>query len=128
MAEYSAVIKEAKRMCWHYTQGGNHDKCPMYPACNVSQCRKIAFERPADFEERIMAWAAEHPEPVYPSWDEWLLSVGGGKEQTYEVHGYSGNTEVVDFETQVIALNEPIPAETAKRLGVKPKEGTEWEN
>lgn len=107
MAEYSAVIKEAKRMCWHYTQGGNHDKCPMYPACNVSQCRKIAFERPADFEERVMAWAAEHPEPVYPSYIEVF---GWAHKKTW--------AEIKDI------LAKPIPADLAKKLNVDPKEVT----
>ena len=111
MAEYSAVIKEAKRMCWHYTQGGNHDKCPMYPACNVSQCRKIAFERPADFEERIMAWAAEHPEPVYPTWIEYFLTIG-----LAERAGYGYRLRVEEF-------NKPIESDIAKKLGIEPKEG-----
>lgn len=108
MAEYSAVIKEAKRMCWHYTQGGDHDKCPMYPACNVSQCRKIAFERPADFEERVMAWAAVHPEPVYPTWTEYFRMIG-------VFPSWSGH-EILD--------DTHIPPETAKKLGVEPKEVT----
>lgn len=110
MAEYSAVIKEAKRMCWHYTQGGNHDKCPMYPACNVSQCRKIAFERPADFEERIMAWAAEHPEPQYPTWIEFFLSLGLSER---DGEGYRLRVE---------ELNKPMDPSIAKRLNIEPKE------
>lgn len=129
MAEFQEVMRQYDRMCSHYEECAG---CPFHK--NVVWCiKKIGGKRyvngnakPA--EELIMSWAAEHPEPVYPSWEEWLLSVGGGKEQTLEIRGYSGNTEVVDFETHVIALSEPIPAETAKRLGVKPKEGTEWEN
>lgn len=106
MAEYGVVIKEARRMCWHYTQSGHHDRCPMYPACNVSQCRKIAFERPVDFEIRVMEWAAEHPEPVYPTWTEYFRMIG-------LFPAWSGH-EILD--------HTPIPADIAKQLGVEPKE------
>lgn len=106
MAEYGVVIKEARRMCWHYTQSGHHDRCPMYPACNVSQCRKIAFERPADFEARVMDWATEHPEPIYPTWTEYFRMIG-------LFPAWSGH-EILD--------HTPIPADTAKQLGVEPKE------
>ena len=118
MAEYSAVIKEAKRMCWHYTQGGNHDKCPMYPACNVSQCRKIAFERPADFEERVMAWAAEHPEPVYPTWGDWFAERGDLIKLWRNIKVCSAHgAGVIGF------LYTTIPADIAQKLGIEPKEG-----
>jgi len=112
MAEYGVVIKEARRMCWHYTQSGHHDKCPMYPACNASQCRKIAFERPVDFEIRVMVWAAEHPEPVYPTWTEYFRMIG-------LFPAWSGH-EILD--------HTPIPADIAKRLGVEPKEAQDGTN
>lgn len=126
MAEFQDVMKQWRRMCDKMREQGDWCQSAICPL--GGKCQFPSTTDSVTVEKIVMEWAAENPEPVYPSWDEWLLSVGGGKEQTYEVHGYSGNTEVVDFETQVIALNEPIPAETAKRLGVKPKEGTEWEN
>lgn len=55
---------------------------------------------------------------TYPTWAEWLLSVGGGKKRSFEIRGYEGNTEIYDNETVVVALNAPIPAELAKRFGV----------
>ena len=123
MAEYSVVIREAKRMCWHYTQGGNHDKCPMYPACNVSQCRKIAFERPADFEARVMQWAAEHPEPVYPTWGEWLLSVGAAKKIPTGIPYQLADGHIVEPSWEIVVLTgERIPNDTAEKLGIEPKE------
>lgn len=78
----------------------------------------------AQLEKEVMQWAAEHPEPVYPTWAEWLLTVGGGVEKTFETGGYSGNTWVEDYETVVVALDSRIPADTAHMLGVKPKEET----
>ena len=114
MAEYSVVMKEAKRMCWHYTQGGNHDKCPMYPSCNVSQCRKIAFERPEEFEGRVMKWAEEHPEPVYPTWYAWLANNGV---VPIELH-----PDEAMLVTE-IGLLKQIPACIAEKYGIQPKEG-----
>ena len=75
----------------------------------------------ADIERNVMQWAADHPEPVYPTWAEWLLEVGGGVEKLFEAGGYSGNTYVADLETVVVAHNTQIPADTAHMLGVKPK-------
>ena len=30
----------------------------------------------ATIEEHVMSWAAENPEPVYPTWREWLIKKG----------------------------------------------------
>ena len=125
MAEYSEVIREAKRMCWHYTQGGNHDKCPMYPACNASQCRKIAFDRPVDFEARVMGWSAEHPEPVYPTWSEWLQSMGLVEVQWNGpvLASMRIGIDDRDYILKPLKMIEPIPADIAQKLGLQPKEG-----
>lgn len=101
MAEYNEVIKQFKRMCAH----GNcrtATGCPMN-GCNRSQCRKFGFERPREFEQRVMKWAAEHPEPVYPTWGTWLA-------------------EKYDFDLREI-MYAPIPADIADKLGIEPKEG-----
>ena len=69
---------------------------------------------------------AESTVKTYPTWAEWLLSVGGGKQRSFEIRGYAGSTEIYDNETVVVALNDPIPAEFAKKLGAihqAPQEG-----
>ena len=114
MAEYSEVIKQFKRMC-NNGHCATATGCPMYPSCNIGQCRRVAFERPSDFEKRVMAWAAEHPEPVYPSWYAWLA-----------------NMNVVPIELPPdqavmvtdIGLLKKIPADIAEKLGIQPKEDT----
>jgi hypothetical protein len=60
----------------------------------------------SDMELRIMAWAAEHPEPVYPTWGEWLNTYGVVSDNFFS------NAKMLD----------PIPADIAEKLGVKPKE------
>lgn len=125
MAEFKEVMKQFDRMCWHYQQ--KHE-CPM--ACpmngvNISQCRKIAFEEPEVMEKTVMAWAAEHPEPVYPTWAEWLISMGLIEYKASFENVWHGDCNVTNG--IIKALNakaeQRIPADTAEKLGLQPKEG-----
>ena len=115
MAEYNEVIKQFKRMCKSVTpMKCTRGECPM--GCeNIGQCRKVAFERPAKFEEQVMTWAAENPEPVYPTWAEWLES-----KHVITV------TQIDDYTKKVLPafyMFSPIPADIAQKLGIEPKEG-----
>ena len=110
IAEHSfqEVMKQFDRMCWYYQQ---KRECPM--ACpmkgmNISQCRKIAFEEPKVAEQTVMQWAAEHPKPVYPTWAEYLTSIG---------------VYPKGWEMYQTPLKSEIPADIAQKLGLKPKEG-----
>lgn len=66
-----------------------------------------------ELEEALLSWAAEHPEPVYPTWGEYLASIGVMKpaqpDKAYEV-----------WFTQLYSTN--IPADIAQKLGIEPKE------
>ena len=106
MAEYNEVIKQFKRMCKSVTpMKCTRGECPM--GCeNIGQCRKVAFERPAKFEEQVMTWAVEHPEPVYPTWGQYFRRYYGLE--------YCKGHEM---------LLENIPADIAQKLGIEPKEG-----
>lgn len=109
MAEFSEVIKQFKRMCKSVTpMKCTRGECQM--GCeNIGQCRKVAFERPAKFEEQVMSWAAEHPEPVYPSWYRWLIMMGA----------------IGSVEDLFSDLQREIPADIAQKLGLEPKEDYE---
>ena len=97
MAEYTEVIEQFKRMC-EWGNCSTATGCPMNLSHNIGQCRKIAFERPAHFAATVMQWAAEHPEPVYPTWWDWFAAGG-------------------------LDPDDPIPADIAEKLGLEPKEG-----
>ena len=114
MAEYNEVIKQFKRMCKSVTpMKCTRGECPM--GCeNIGQCRKVAFEHPAKFEEQVMSWAAEHPEPVYPTWIEYLVGIG--------VIPHEIRLETADA-LMATHLLKPIPADIAQKLGIQPKEG-----
>ena len=110
VAEYTEVIKQFKRMCKSISPAKcTRGECPM--RCeNIGQCRKVAFERPAKFEEQVMTWAAEHPEPMYETWLEFIKRFETGKPKSDPDFIYwMGTTS--------------IPDDIAQKLGIEPKEG-----
>ena len=113
MAGFQEVCKHLKRMCERY--GNNCIKCPLDDKdfCDLSAGDRTA-ETYKKAEEIIMSWAAEHPEPKYPTWGEYLASIGVMKpaklDEAYEV-----------WFTQLYSTK--IPADIAEKLGIEPKEG-----
>lgn len=69
----------------------------------------------ADIEKTVMAWAAENPEPVYPTWSEYLHTQV--KSHTV-LRGFPDPDCVLDD-----LLHTSISADIAQKLGLKPKEG-----
>ena len=108
MAEWMEIMNQFNRMCWSYQR---ECMCPM--ACpmngvNISQCRKIAFERPKETEEIVVQWAAEHP-VVYPTWSEWLQEIGVAQVGSGMLSIHPAIAE------------QSIPADIAQKLGIEPK-------
>lgn len=68
----------------------------------------------ANLEKEVMAWAAEHPEPVYPNWSQWLVSIGVIPKEI-DISEFRAIAE--------LGLIKPIPADIADKLGLEPKEG-----
>ena len=117
MAEYVNVMEQKRRMCNSYAL------CSMgCPLNDIDFCNKNSGEKTnADFpevEHRVMSWTAEHPEPVYPTWKEWL------EEQRVVVHFDSVNAKGKKVKWELTnKSNCPIPADIAQKLGIEPKEG-----
>lgn len=110
MAEFVDVLRQFDRMCNAHAGCIN---CPLYQ--NVynfdDECHIGAFIRhPEKIEQTVMQWAAEHPEPVYPTWGDWLIEQGVIEQRTKE---FCIGPRV----------NELIPADIAQKLGIEPKEG-----
>lgn len=108
--EFVEVMRQWARMC-----GANNycSTCRMqkenlpYTLCSEGGIRSV--ENIADAEFTIMSWAAENPEPVYPTFREWLISIG-------VIDQMSTHSVIAD----TLAMT-PIPAEIAQRLGIEPK-------
>ena len=111
MAEFQEVIRQNKRMC----QSVKCCKCDIYRLCgeDLSKCQRFINNNPKKAEEVIMSWAAEHPEPVYPTWWEWLENMGIVSNAKSECSKFFDTTRMYDS----------IPADIAQKLGIEPKEG-----
>lgn len=105
MVEHSfqEVVRQWDRLCEsrHRICYDTEGKCPLYYfSCNncMSTINSII-----NAESIIMDWVEKHPEPIYPTWGEWLNSI---------------THQMVDGDL----LDSPIPAGMAQKLGVKPIE------
>lgn len=91
--EFQEVMKQYNRMF------EAHKKGVLIP---VEASYETAVKQPEYFEEVVMSWAVEHPEPVYETWYEFL-------------------TERYHKAWEAIGCDS-IPADIAQKLGLKPKE------
>lgn len=115
MAEFQEVMRQGKRMCERRDACGS---CPIFKA-KIS-CPVVCYEddRPLVNAERIiMEWAAEHPESRYPTWNEWYQECfPDAPLKCRRAFMYTScGTRTCDE-----CLSEPIPADIAQKLGIKP--------
>lgn len=108
MAEFQEVAKEYIRMCESF------ECCKWCPlnsgTSDIYVCRNNIIKNPVKYEYAIMQWAAEHPEPVYPTWWEYL--------RAYSVTGENIPDSAVIYKLK----NWEIPADIAQKLEITPKE------
>ena len=125
MSEFTEVMKQAKRMCKAFGDG-HCSECPIGDA-NVLECGiTVTSEMDCkEVERRVMQWAAKHPEPVYPTWDEWQNSVFPDAEIDITPCAFGSIDRLNCFlENRCSTCKEQqIPADIAEKLGIKPKEG-----
>lgn len=112
MSDFVQVLKDWHRMCNGYFDGENwvcNKTCPMY---SFEVCSKPTAKYPVPLDIgqdlackincAITVWSAENPEPVYPSWYEYLTDM------------YLATWNMIK--------DKPIPNDIAEKLGLKPKE------
>lgn len=101
MAEFQEVMREWVRS----RKAINEDELSCCPL------KMFTDDHIANIEKEVMAWAAEHPEPQYPTWFEYLYAINN-----------PDYFDLTEFYTWM--RHTPIPADIAQKLGIKPKEGT----
>lgn len=121
MADFVEVMEIKGRMCRYYSDCS--DGCPLDNTNFCVLSDEDLSEK--DFREAEMVmlnWNKKHP-VFYPSWIEWLKSMGvvpyldGSVVKRDDDDGYlNGHVNVNE-----IAF-EPIPKDIAKKYGIKPKE------
>lgn len=133
MAEFVDVVKQKARMCRVI------NNCAV---CNLSyhnnskglNCTVFMMEHPEEAEKIIMEWAAAHPEPKYPSWrDAWkqlFPQACYGMDVNFDCPcpkyflpcGMVNCNVVFEPDRCYTCKNNPIPADIAEKLGIKPSE------
>lgn len=107
MAEFQEVMRQWGRYCEGYTANHNDDcaGCPFEIDGSCNSYAKDNAQYAEHIEKHVMAWAAAHPEPVYPTWGQYFRRYYGLE--------YCKGHEM---------LLENIPADIAQKLGVEPRE------
>ena len=101
MAEFQEVMKTWIRA--REANGLDNDPLVSLPACMMTE---YDIEQ---LELEVMSWGAAHPEPVYPTFAEYIQQFGVGINK--DGHLYA------DF----FKANEPMSADIAQKLGLEPK-------
>jgi hypothetical protein len=117
MSDFVQTMKDWRRMCDAYTTDDAARCCQGCPM-DGRGCGAIYEGGNADpevIEREVNQWAAEHPEPVYPTWEKYLADLMmldmmcDKTDNPNSVENYMRKT--------------PIPADIAEKLGIGPKEG-----
>lgn len=106
---FQEVMKQWRRRC-EACEKNEPVECNITGYVCEEFCKMQKHHIDPEFVEReVMSWAAEHPEPVYPTWMEWFRQTGVVPCTQKYFHDW---------------LLTPIPADIAQKLGIEPKEGT----
>ena len=125
MSDFVQTMKDWRRMCRAYSTDDD-DCCKGCPVLDYDNgCCEIYEMGATDwkkYENAIVKWAAEHPEPKYPTWVEWLMKCGVlmPTMDTDIVFSEDGKHLVTGVRFTLKAY-EPMPADLAQKLGVEPK-------
>ena len=113
--EFQEVMRQWQRMCKSMQEKNMSCKedCLLGHNPTCGELEYASLEEINNAETVIMKWAAEHTEPVYPTWCEYLVGIG------VIPHGIRLETADALMDTNLL---KPIPADIAEKLGLKPKE------
>lgn len=124
--EFLEVMRQARRMCGGFDACG---ECIARDYCIGEDPRDCDDDTARKFEEIVEDWAAEHPEPKYPTWKEWHgATFPNAKEEVCPCwFMMDEDTGCYEYEKCSDCVDRPIPADIAEKLGIKPKGGGENE-
>ena len=137
MAEFVQTMKDWRRMCKVYTVFKH--ECEGCPLENIAEHACGAIFEPefadvvdwAELKKIVDEWAADHPEPKYPTWAKVLAELDIVIVETavrpnacafYENSTTNTACQYVQRVTTRPNFYRPIPADIAEKLGIKPRE------
>jgi len=120
MTNFAQTMHDWQRMCKYFDEHYHEDCCHI---CPIQSCDAIwMMDDTTDWgkiEKEINIWAAEHPEPKYPTWREYLKKMGLTTPKS--VYFSDENGAGVRLEDGLAEkANQPIPAEIAAAIGLEP--------
>lgn len=119
MAEFTEIVRLANRIC---KETENCEKCVMSLGdveCLFGYRLDYVAENAEKIEKSIMDWAAAHPEPVYPNWNEaWRSLFPNQHFEFCPCPMYFG--EECSHLKCIECKQRPISKEVAEKLGIKP--------
>ena len=121
MAEFKDVHRNMVRMCDAMRAEDNGcAPCPLDGIC--AKFITLSEDAIATIERVVTQWAAEHPEPVYPSWEEGWRQLFPDAKYTPCPNNFGIKYIVPDcaYRACTDCKSSPMPAEVAEKLGIKP--------
>ena len=116
MYAFKEYVKQHIRMCMSF-EGCNG--CPLNWSNGERFCYDAYHSNWTWAAHVVMDWAAEHPEPRYPTWEGWYQECfPDAPLKCPRAFMRTSCRSRYCYE----CLSEPIPADSAKKLGVKPIE------
>ena len=104
--EFVEVMKQWRRMC----KDRSCESCNLKGSCDIDPDSRTDDDI-RKIDTKVKIWAAENPEPVYPTWWTWLINEGVIEKGST----YTGAFDQLKMKS--------IPADMAEKLGIEPKEG-----
>ena len=115
MAEFQEMIRQKGRMC---TELNNCNGCPI--DLYFGSCVQINPQNAAKYEELVMKWAKENPEPKYPTWIEWQQKEFLGATTMICPKIFMSKEEANCMGKSCYeCTHSPIPKKIAEKLGLK---------
>lgn len=124
MAEFTEVMRQVKRMCDATVSARCHE-CTLWRP-ETESCSLYGDDDGvdyADMERRVMAWAAEHPVQRYPTWREWQERMFPYRDRNISPCEFDDSGRFnCKAKSCGQCMDEPIPADIAEKLGIRPIE------
>ena len=127
MAEFIELFLQKRRICKRFYDN-RCEGCPLNDSrnlCGVMSIIAVSEDEAMAFEKTVTQWAAEHPEPVYPTWEEWLQSVGVMESSEGLLRRIKGQLYIDGIPAHAVPtakVLQPMDADIAQKLGIEPKE------
>lgn len=120
MSDFVQVMKDWRRLCRTQAKLYGYNACK---GCLLEDCGcPVIYDNNVDtnysaIERKVSDWAADHPEIKYPTWSEWFIEKGILPDGYYHATNDLYLLNILEK-----AMQTQISADTAQKLGVKPKE------